>query len=72
MPLDEERSAIFSSALTSLSWVDLSSAVSWALVSVKRAVVALSEAVAVARFAIAAIVSSSNASLLWVTLFAVL
>ena len=70
--LAAERVAIFSRAFTSLSWVALNSAVSCALVSVRQAVVALSEAVAVARLVMATMVSSSNAWLLCTTLLAVL
>ena len=52
--------ASFLRTLTSFTCVLLSSAVNWALVSERRAVVARSSAVSVARFPIAAMVSSSN------------
>ena len=52
-----------SRAWTSFAWVCLSSRVSWALVSVRHAVVKLSDAAAIARLAMAAIVSSSKCSL---------
>ena len=48
---------------TSFAWVCLSSYVSWALVSVRRAVVVQSDAVVVARLAMVAIVYSSKYSL---------
>ena len=60
----------FLRAWTIFAWVAFSSAVSWALVIVSLAVVARSAAVAVAKFAMAWIVSSSNV-LFVVTAFAV-